>query len=231
MPSVLITGTNRGIGLELARQYAKAGWRVYACCRDLTRAERLDLVATTYPNLTRHALDVTDAAQRAALARALAGAPIDVLINNAGVYGSDAANRFGSTDEAEWLEVFRVNTIAPLKLVEQLLPNLMAGQRRVIANMSSKMGSIDDNTSGGSYAYRASKAALNIVTKSLALDLSNTGIIAVVLNPGWVRTDMGGPQGELSTEESAAGLRAVIDDLKPSQSGGFFDVDGSPIPW
>ncbi len=231
MPSVLITGANRGIGLELARQYAKAGWRVYACCRDLSRAERLDLVATTYPNLTRHALDVTDAAQRAALARVLAGAPIDVLINNAGVYGSDAANRFGSTDEAEWLEVFRVNTIAPLKLVEQLLPNLMAGQRRVIANISSKMGSIDDNTSGGSYAYRASKAALNIVTKSLALDLSNTGIIAVVLNPGWVRTDMGGPQGELSTEESAAGLRVVIDDLRPSQSGGFFDVDGSPIPW
>jgi NAD(P)-dependent dehydrogenase (short-subunit alcohol dehydrogenase family) len=223
LPTVLITGTNRGIGLELARQYAANGWRVHACARDPGRATALKSVSG---DLRIHKLDVTSDADIAALARALAGEPIDLLINNAGVGGDDE-----SMEPKAWLAVFAVNSIAPMRIAEALLPNVETSKERRIVSITSRMGSIADNSSGGSYAYRSSKAALNAAMKSLAIDLKPKGITIAVLHPGWVKTDMGGTGAPLATKASAEGLRRVIAGLKPADSGGFFNYEGTRLPW
>lgn len=223
MPTVLITGTNRGIGLELARQYAAEGWRVHACARDLAKAAALKEVRG---DITLHELDVADETEIAALVRALEGQPIDLLINNAGVGGNDEA-----TDPDPWLEVFRVNSIAPVRVLEALLPNLQRSKDPRVLNLTSLMGSIADNSSGGSYAYRSSKAALNAAMKSLAIDLKPRGITIAVMHPGWVKTDMGGPGAPVTPKASAEGLRRVIAALKPSDSGAFLNYDGAKLPW
>jgi NAD(P)-dependent dehydrogenase (short-subunit alcohol dehydrogenase family) len=165
----------------------------------------------------------------AALAKSLADEPIDLLINNAGVGGPD--DEFGKTPANDWLEVLRVNTIAPLHVVEQFIGNLEAGQRRLIVNITSKMGSIADNSSGGSYIYRTSKAALNMVAKSMAQDLRGRRMIVVVFHPGWVKTDMGGAHALIPPKVSVAGMRAKIAALTPADSGKFFNYDGQPLPW
>lgn len=223
MPTVLITGTNRGIGLELTRQYAAEGWRVHACARDLAKAAALKEVRG---DITLHELDVADETEIAALVRALQGQPIDLLINNAGVGGNDEA-----TDPDPWLEVFRVNSIAPVRVLEALLPNLQRSKDPRVLNLTSLMGSIADNSSGGSYAYRSSKAALNAAMKSLAIDLKPRGITIAVMHPGWVKTDMGGPGAPVTPKASAEGLRRVIAALKPSDSGAFLNYDGAKLPW
>jgi NAD(P)-dependent dehydrogenase (short-subunit alcohol dehydrogenase family) len=176
-----------------------------------------------------HALDVIDEYQLAALARSLSDEAIDVLINNAGVGGFE--DSYGNTPTTDWLETLRVNAIAPLHVAEQLIPHLERGQRRLIVNITSKMGSIADNSSGGSYAYRTSKAALNMVAKSMAQDLATKRIIVVLFHPGWVRTDMGGPQALLPPKASVAGMRAKIATLTAADSGKFFNYDGKPLPW
>lgn len=228
---VLITGANRGIGLELARQYASAGWRVHACCRQPERAADLNRVAAASAGrLSVHPLDVTNPAQIAALAGMLGDEPLDLLVNNAGVYGQDDAS-FGNTDVRGWLETFHVNSIAPLKVIEALIEPVARSRRRVVACVSSKMGSMADNCSGGSYVYRSSKAALNAVVMSAAVDLRNRGVTVVALNPGWVKTDMGGPNAEITVAESVSALRAILERLSPADSGRFIDVDGSTIPW
>ncbi len=167
---------------------------------------------------------------RAALAAELAGEPLDMLINNAGVYGH-GASVFGRLDEEIWLQALRVNAIAPLKLMESLLGNLLLGKRRIMAAITSKMGSIADNISGGSYAYRSSKAALNAALASAALDLQPKGITVVMFNPGWVKTDMGGPNAELPVESCVQQLRRLIEGLHPQDSGSFIDIDGQDVPW
>lgn len=228
---VLITGANRGLGLEMARQYASDGWRVYACCRQPERAHDLGrLAAATDGRLSIHPLEVTNAAQVAALPAVLGDDSLDLLINNAGVYGQDDAG-FGNTDVQAWLRTFEVNAIAPLKIMEALVDAVARSRRRVMACVSSKMGSMADNRSGGSYVYRSSKAALNAVVVSAAVDLRHRGITVVALNPGWVKTDMGGPNAEITVTESVTALRAVLDGLGPSDSGWFIDVDGTTIPW
>ena len=231
MPTILITGANRGIGLELTRQYAADGWTVHACCRFPEKAHELQALAAADSNVHVHPLDVTDAAQREALAAHLKGTPIDILLNNAGVYGDWDCQGFGASSIDEWEKVFRVNTIAPMQMMERFVDNVAVSGRRIIANMSSKMGSIADNGSGGSYLYRSSKAALNAVVMSAARDLADKGITVVVLHPGWVRTDMGGPNGEMSVEESATALRLNLASLTEADSGRFIDIDGSTIPW
>lgn len=223
MPTVLITGTNRGIGLELARQYAADGWRVHACARNLAKATALKALAG---DVKLHELDVADEAQIAALARELGGEIIDLLVNNAGVGGSDEA-----TDPQRWLEVFRVNSIAPVRILQALLPNLQRSKDPRVLSLTSRMGSIADNSSGGSYAYRSSKAALNAAMKSLAIDLKSKGITIAVMHPGWVKTDMGGPGAPVTPKTSAEGLRRVIAALKPSESGAFLNYDGAKLPW
>ena len=229
-PTILITGANRGLGLEFARQYAADGWQVIACCRKPDGADALNALADGNSAIEVHALDVTDGEQLKALAASLRGRPIDLLLSNAGIYGPRGAN-FGNVPAADWLQVFEVNSVAPLMLAQAFVDHVAAGAGKLIAVVSSKMGSIDDNGSGGSYIYRSSKTAVNQVVKSLSIDLAERGITVVTLHPGWVQTDMGGANAEITVEQSIAGMKAVLDNAGPDHSGKFIEHDGSTIPW
>ncbi len=232
MKTTLITGANRGIGLEFCRQYAADGWRVLACSRHPETSAALGKLAAQYPPLiTIHALDVADHAQIERLAQALADESIDLLINNAGIYPDSDKSGFGHTDYAEWSHAFRVNTMATLKMAEVFAAQVARSKQKTIVALTSKMGSIADNGSGGSYLYRSSKVAMNMVVKSLAIDLRSSGIIAVVFHPGWVKTDMGGPNALISSEQSVSGMRHTIGNLTLAGSGAFFSYDGRVIPW
>jgi NAD(P)-dependent dehydrogenase (short-subunit alcohol dehydrogenase family) len=236
MNTVLITGANRGIGLEFCRQYAADGWRVLACSRDPDKAVALAELAERYPGLVEiHVLDVADHGQIERLAQQLgkeAGkGTIDLLINNAGIYPDSDQSGFGHTDYAEWMQAFRINTMAPLKMAESFAAQIARSRHKTIVTITSKMGSIADNGAGGSYLYRTSKAAVNMVVKSLAIDLKASGITAVVFHPGWVQTDMGGPNAMISAAQSVSGMRAVIARLMLADSGKFFGYDGQAIPW
>lgn len=228
--TILITGCNRGIGLEMSRQFAADGWRVLACCRDLSTASELRVLRENYSQLRLFQLDVTDYAHMATLARALKGEPIDILLNNAGYYGPKGV-AFGHVDRDEWRRVLESNTIAPYMMAETFYPNVAASERKVIAVMSSKVGSIADNSSGGGYIYRTSKTAVNQVVKSLSVDLREQGISVIALHPGWVKTDMGGPNALIPPEESAAGLKKILLETTLERSGHFYNYDGSEIPW
>ncbi|MGF1686250.1 SDR family oxidoreductase [Photobacterium japonica] len=231
---VLITGANRGIGLALTQRYLKSGWHVLACCRDINNADALTQLQALYSHLSLIELEVTDYAAVDALSHSLAHQPLNLLINNAGAYGPTNTS-FGDTDVAAWRAVLEVNTIAPLKLVEAFYPQLKSasqpGQPSVVACLSSKVGSMSENTRGGGYIYRSSKAALNSVVKSLSNDFQPDGIIAVALHPGWVQTQMGGPNALIDTATAAQGLRQVINNLTPSDSGLFIDYQGNYLPW
>ncbi|MEW5903195.1 MAG: SDR family oxidoreductase [Pseudomonadota bacterium] len=232
MNTLLITGANRGIGLEFCKQYAAAGWRVFACCREPARADALERVAAQYPErIAIHALDVADHAQIERLARTLSGETIDLLINNAGIYPAADRHGFGHTDYAAWMTSFNINTMAPLKMVEAFIGQIARSRLKRIVTLTSQMGSVDDNSSGGSYLYRSSKAAANMVVKSLAVDLQGQGITVVALHPGWVKTDMGGPNAMLEVEQSVAGMRKVIDGLTLADTGKFIGNDGRGLPW
>lgn len=230
MSSILITGANRGIGLELARSFTAANWHVLACCRNPQQAGELQSLAAAGGNVSVHRLDVADGRQIAALAATLGDTPIDILFNNAGIKGPEPQS-FGDIEVDGWLETFRVNTIAPLKLAEALVENVAASERRVIATMGSVMGSIAENTTGGYYAYRSSKAAVHMVMKGLAMDLAGRGITSVVFHPGWVHTSMGGEEAPLSPEASAAGLTRVLLGLSSADNGCFYDYLGAQRPW
>lgn len=227
--TVLITGANRGLGLEFAKQYAADGWQVIACCREPKSAKKLNTLATMHPNnIIVYALDVANFIQIDAVAAQLKGKKIDVLLNNAGIYpesGSDGMNY------DNWAQAFKVNTMAPYKMVEAFVKNIAASELKKIVVLSSKMGSMSDNTSGGSYLYRTSKAAANMVMKSLSLDLKSQGIACGILHPGWVQTDMGGPNGLINTQQSVSGLRQVIAELSLNNCGRFIAYDGKEIAW
>lgn len=232
MKTLLITGANRGIGLEFVRQYAAEGWRVLACCRKPAAADLLNRLVSQFPNRIQvHALDVTDHRQIEQLSQTLTDQPIDLLINNAGVYPPDRGDAFGRTDYAAWQHAFAVNTMAPLKMAEAFIRQVSCSERKTIATITSKMGSVADNRGGGSYIYRSSKAGINMVVKSLSIDLSPQKIITVVLHPGWVKTDMGGPGALITAEQSVTGMRRVIDNLTLADSGKFYAFDGQIVPW
>ena len=226
MSTVLVTGANRGLGLEFARQYAKDGWRVIATVRQPEKAGALKRLG---PAVTVHRLDVADLAQIAALGRNLAGEAIDVLIANAGIMGPRLTPETVAEEAEAWLETFRVNTMAPLALAGAFEAQVARSEERKMIAITSGLGSIGSNTEGGYYAYRASKAALNAVWCSYAID--HPLIIAVLLSPGWVRTDMGGASAPLAPEESIAGMRRVIARLGKAESGRFYGHDGKPLPW
>ncbi|TDJ61950.1 MAG: SDR family oxidoreductase [Proteobacteria bacterium] len=229
--TILITGANRGIGFELTQQYAEAGWRVIACCREPEKAQALDGVRSDHgEQVSIHRLDVTKSEPIKALVTSMEDTPIDILLNNAGIYGQRDAS-LGNIDEDRWLETFRVNTIAPIKVMETFIDVVAASKRKVFATITSKMGSIADNTSGGSYVYRSSKAALNAAMKSAANDLEGRGISVVVIHPGWVQTDMGGPSALLSVEQSAKSIRELLGRVSIEDTGKFFNYDGTVIPW
>jgi NAD(P)-dependent dehydrogenase (short-subunit alcohol dehydrogenase family) len=232
MKTLLITGANRGIGLEFCNQYAAAGWRVLACCRDPGKADALNRLAARHPDLVKvHALDVTNHAQIEQLARTLSDETIDLLINDAGVYPDAGRGGFGHTYYAGWMNAFSINTMAPLKMVEAFVERIARSKLKLIVTITSQMGSIDDNSSGGSYLYRSSKAAANMVVKSLAVDLKEKGITSVAFNPGWVKTDMGGPNAMIPVEQSVADMRKVIAGLTLADTGKFIGNDGVVIPW
>jgi NAD(P)-dependent dehydrogenase (short-subunit alcohol dehydrogenase family) len=228
MSTILITGTNRGIGLELTKQYAEAGWQVFACCREPKLATALNALAADHSNITIYPLDIANFKQIDALAKQLNNVVIDILINNAGVYPE---GNLSDADVDNWLNGFKVNSIAPLKIATAFTPHLAKSQLKKLATLSSKMGSIDDNTSGGSYMYRSTKSAVNSVMKSLSIDLKKHGIAVVTLHPGWVETDMGGPNALISTQTSVAGLRQVIDALTLESTGKFIAYDGKEVAW
>ncbi|HAG94931.1 MAG: short-chain dehydrogenase [Pseudomonadales bacterium] len=230
MKTVFITGANRGLGLEFSRQYLAAGNRVIATARNPEDSEGLQALKKEYgEHLSLYPLDVTDANSRAAVSDAVGDRVIHLLINNAGYYGAN--NPLGKLDEADWSKVFHVNCIGPVKMVALLRSNLGNAGSATVAMLSSKMGSMGDNTSGGSYVYRSSKAALNAATKSLAIDLAEEQIKVVALHPGWVLTDMGGPNALIDVAISVNGMRKVIEGLQTKQSGDFIAYDGTLVPW
>ena len=225
---VLITGANRGLGLEFTKQYADDGWNVLACCRHPQSAMQLQALAQTKPNIKIVSLDVSDFMQIDALALQLKDVSIDLLINNAGVY---PASSFGNVDYNEWTQGFKINSMAPLKMAEAFVQQITRSQLKKIATITSKMGSIDDNTSGESYSYRSSKCAVNMVMKSLSIDLKPYGISTITLHPGWVQTDMGGPNGLINAQTSVTGLRKQIAELNLGNTGKFMAYDGKAINW
>lgn len=222
MSNVLITGANRGIGLALATQSAERGDRVIAVCRKSSIAlKRLGVRIEAD-------VDVTDGASLAALARRLEGISIDVLVNNAGVLRRDSFDSFEDSLDDCRLQ-FEINTLAPLRVTRALLERLAPSAR--VAIITSRMGSIADNDSGGYYGYRMSKAAVNIAGVSLAHELKPRGIAVALLHPGYVRTDMTGHSGHIDPAESAAGLIARIDALTLESSGGFWHANGEQLAW
>ena len=239
MPTILITGASRGLGLEFVRQYAGDGWQVIACARDLARTPELGaLAAESAGRVSVHALDIADHAAIDALANRTAGAPIDVLLNNAGTMGRHSfaekgmtIQRFGESDYADWVEIMRINVFAPMKMAEAFVEHVAASAQKKIVTLTSIVGSIGQNTFGSLYAYRSSKAAANCVMHAMAMDLKKRGIVAVPMHPGWVRTDIGGSRAELDVVQSVSGMRRVIAGLTAESSGRFFQWDGREVPW
>ena len=209
MPTALITGAGRGLGKELARQYAADGWKVIG-------TERRDM-------------DMSEPRQIREYAARLKGEPIDLLFCNAGITGRKGMS-IGSFDFDSWDEILRVNLLGAAAVAEAFVENVAASERRILAMMSSRLGSISES-SGMTLPYSTSKAALNMLVKGLAATLASRSIVVVALSPGWVRTDMGGASAPLAAQASVAGLRKVIQGLKPADSGRFFSHDGSEIPW
>ncbi len=239
MPCVLVTGANRGIGLEYVRQYAAEGWQVIAGVRrpDAGRTAALAAIAEGgRGDVAIEPLDVTDAAGVAALGVRYRDHAIDVLINNAGLLTPDRGpsgtlQGLDAIDFDHWTHEFRVNAQGPLRVVLACLESVARSRRRTIVNMSSGMGSIRRTSEGGAYYYRTSKAALNMLTRTLAHDLAPRGITVIALDPGWVRTRMGGAAAPTSVEDSVRGLRRVIDAAGPALSGRFFNRMGEERPW
>ena len=231
MATILVTGANRGLGLEFCRQYAQEGWDVIACCRNPENATDLTNLASQHPTIQLETLNVADFDQIDALANKLSDEQIDVLLNNAGIYTDNKTNAFGQLDYQSWNTSLLVNTLAPVKMAEAFLTQVAASERKMIVNISSLMGSISDNTSGGSLYYRSSKAALNAAMKSLAIELQNRAVGILTLHPGWVKTEMGGPNALIEANESIAGMRQVIADFTLTQSGGFIKYNGDVMPW
>jgi len=225
MTTYLITGANRGLGLEFARQLStRPGVTILGTAREPEKAT--DLARLVHEVLE---LDVADAQSIAALSEGLKGRPVDVLINNAGVGGG--AKSIEGLEFSDLQRVFMVNAFGPLLVARALLANLRAGEKKTIFNITSQLGSITNNKGGSTYSYRASKAALNQLNMSLSNELKAEGFTCVVAHPGWVRTDMGGPDATLAPEESVAGLLRIIDGMKPEDTGRFFNHDGSTLPW
>ncbi len=220
MPTVLITGASRGLGREFVRQYENAGWRVIATCRD---------PAGTDLDCERHALDVTDPDSVDAIGAALSGEAIDVLINNAGIYG---ARNYGpdSIPYDEWESVLRTNVLAPMRVAAALMAPVARSDRKLMVFLSSIMGSIGGG-GGGQYIYRSSKAALNAAVSALARDIRPMDVGCLLLHPGWVQTDMGGPSAAIDAGTSVTGMQQVIEDWSISETGAFLDYAGEPIPW
>jgi NAD(P)-dependent dehydrogenase (short-subunit alcohol dehydrogenase family) len=231
MNTILITGANRGIGLELVKQYYRSGWKVLACCRSSDKAFELQgLVDKSNGKIIIYCLDITNEKNIVDLSVFLEKQPIDILLNNAGIFGPVGTN-MDTIKSEDWLYTFKVNTIAPFLVARAFINHVSNSQHKIIANMSSNMGSIFLNDRGGEYIYRSSKAALNSITKSLSNDLAEKNVIVIALHPGWVRTGMGGPNGEIDVITSARGLCKVLSSVSLKDSGTFIGYNGENLAW
>lgn len=230
MTTVLITGANRGIGLEMTREYAARGDRVLACCRDSKAASELARIAAE-ADVRIFEVQVSDGSSVARLAENLKGEAIDLLINNAGTVGPAQSDQTATRMDFEgWAQAFEVNTMAPVRVMQALLANLKAADHGRVATITSQLGSLALDMPMG-YAYCSSKAALNKFMKLAAVDLRREGIAVCVVHPGWVRTDMGGPNAQLTPRESATGIVDVLDRFSLANTGSFWKWDGEPHPW
>jgi NAD(P)-dependent dehydrogenase (short-subunit alcohol dehydrogenase family) len=223
MATILITGCDSGLGLEFARQYAAEDHRVIATCLDPAKAKD---TAAIRGKIEIAGLDVTDHAAIEALAARLKNEPIDILLNNAGIARPHPP--FGATDYHLWRRILDTNLIAPMKMAESFVEHVACSELKVMAFISSRMGSITSNNSGGSYAYRSSKAGLNMIVKSLAVDLAPRGICVLALHPGWAMTE---PGGRVPVSESVAGMRGVIHRAGRHHTGSFVTYHDQPLPW
>ncbi len=221
MATVVITGANRGLGLEMAKQYADHGWNVIGTARKPEDAEEL----RTIGKVTVMQLDAADDASVEGFAEQLGDQPVDLFINNAGIYGPS------EFDRKDWLDLFNINVIGPVKLATELKDNVAKSADRKMVVLSSQVGSIAENDSGSMIYYRTSKAAVNQAWTCLAKQWQDEGLTLIMMHPGWVQTDMGGANADLTPEESVAGMRTVIDGLTHDQNGKFYDYSGREIPW
>ena len=227
METVLITGASRGIGLELTRQFLRQGYNVISPCRNSASAELAAL--TSSAALTLCNLELTDSGSITKLADELSNINIDILINNAGVIGPDE-QALETIEPDGWLKTFAINTIAPLMVSRAFLANLRKSSNPRIITISSQMGALS-RQSTGMYAYRSSKAAVNKAMQVLALELKDLGIIVCPVHPGWVKTDMGGPDADISVSESATGIVNLVRNLKIEQTGKFLTWQGEEHAW
>jgi len=232
--TVVITGANRGLGLGLARVYLEDGWNVIA----INRNSSPELESLRNGSLDILCCDLTDDSQLETIAKSLDGRTIDVLINNAGrmardgfVSGESSVQGFGFFNRQMWHEVFDINLFTVMSLSELLIEHISRSERGRIVTISSMLGSMSMNTSGGLYAYRASKAGVNAIMKSMSIDLASRGIIAIAQHPGWVRTDMGGKGADIDVQTSVSGMKKVIDGLNPADSGKLLSFDGTEMAW
>ena len=230
MTNILITGANRGLGLGFVKSFLAKNVNVICTTRNIPGSKELLECKKKYPkNLQILELDLLGENSENALSDLLSDKPIDIFINNAGVGNSN--QRFGVVSSKPWVEVLRVNLIAPLTVTQSIIENIKKGSDKKIYFLSSQLGSIEDNTSGGMYIYRSSKTALNQVVKSLSVDLKPMGITVISLHPGWVKTDMGGPNAPISIDESIKGMMKVIDATDIRNTGTFLNFDGQGLPW
>lgn len=222
--TVLITGANRGIGLEFAKQYTDAGWHVIGTARNPETADELRATGATILEL-----DVLDEGSIDALAESLDGQAIDLLINNAGIF--PRVRTIDEIDFDDYARTLAVNTIGPVRVTQALLPNVAQSEAKTIINISSGLGSIESNTNGLFHGYRESKAALNMFSRTLGVELEPDGFIVAAVHPGWVQTDMGGANANLTPEESVSAMRETIAKLTRADTGTYWSYDGQPVPW
>ena len=232
MASVLVTGSNRGLGLEWVRQYATEGWRVYATCRQPLEARELNALAEQEKGISVHRLDVTKPDEINALAVYLMKEPIDLLVNNAGVYLEKFMEvGLRKLRYEDWIYTFQVNTLGAVRVTEAFQEHVARSERRLVVVISTHMASIADIAAPGAYYYRSTKAALNAVMEGLTHELRPKGIGVLILHPGWVQTRMGGEGTSLMPLESVQGMRSLVEKFRLNESGRFFRYDGIEMPW
>ena len=246
MKTILVTGTNKGIGLEIVRQYLNDGFKVIATCRNLSKQDSLNELLNSFPNMISvYQMELLDEKSIESFSSKIKDIPIDIFINNAGVtfgYSRNAKlsntgislnkfNTFGHIKSENWLPIFKANCIAPLLLTQLLYRNFLLGNQKKIVFISSKPASITENTGGSMYMSRSSRTALNQVIKSLSIDLIKEGISVASISPGWVKTDSGGINALIDVQTSVTGIKKIINELRLENTGKFWDYNGELIPW
>ena len=226
MPTVLVTGASRGLGREFCRQYAADGWRVLATMRDPDSASPFES-----GNIERYRLDVSERPRILELAQELEGSAVDLLINNAGLWAGDEGEGMGGFSDAPWMEQFHVHVLGTMAMCEAFASHVAASGKKLIVQISSGNGSLSREENPSYYPYNTTKAALNMITRGMAFDLRGRGITVVAVSPGFVATDMSGPNADLTPEESVSAMRALIERLGPEDSGGFRRYTGETYPW